>query len=136
MLKFLEQNRERLIREEMNIPEITGIVYLLHFDSPFKHAKHYLGFSRNLRYRLMFHKRGSGANLLKHVNQANIEYFLARTWQGSRNVERKLKKYKNAPELCPVCKLKDKNQTKFYCRQCNHNHYLKSKAGKNHYRYV
>ena len=78
-------------------------VYLLHFVTPFHHARHYLGIAENLKARLTLHAMGKGAKLMKAVIGAGIEWRLARTWRGDRQFERRLKNRKNAPLLCPLC---------------------------------
>jgi predicted GIY-YIG superfamily endonuclease len=87
-------------------PQATnqGTVYTLHFDRPFGHARHYTGWSKDLDKRLWHHKRGTGANLLKHVAAAGIDWTLARTWSGDRNLERKLKQQGGASRRCPICR--------------------------------
>jgi len=80
-----------------------GTVYLLHFDEPFGHARHYSGWASNLEGRLRHHERGTGANLLRHVRNAGIGWTLARTWTGDRNLERRLKNRGGAARLCPLC---------------------------------
>lgn len=79
-------------------------VYLLHFDAPYKHAKHYLGIAKDLDARLAQHAAGQGARLTQVVRQAGITWQLARTWKGDRQRERALKKQGGASRLCPVCK--------------------------------
>ena len=80
-----------------------GTIYLLHFDRPFKHAGHYLGWTSNLDARLGHHLNGTGANLLKHVKAAGIGWVVARTWTGDRNRERQLKNQGSRARLCPIC---------------------------------
>ena len=80
-----------------------GSVYLLHFDHPYKHARHYLGYAVDLEARLAQHRNGNGARLLQVVAQAGIGWTLVRTWPGGRVVERQLKRQKNSPRFCPVC---------------------------------
>lgn len=82
----------------------TGTIYLLHFDEPFGHARHYLGWAHRLDARLAHHERGTGANLLKHVRAAGISWTLARTWNGDRHLERRLKNRGGAARHCPICK--------------------------------
>lgn len=90
-------------------------VYLIHLDSPIEHAQHYIGFTCNLEQRLAQHRSGCGARLLAEANRRGIEYRIVRTWKGgqwvndARALERKLKKQKNAPRLCPVCNDTAKN---------------------------
>lgn len=39
----------------------TGVIYVLHFDRPLHHARHYVGYARNLRARLQAHAGGRGS---------------------------------------------------------------------------
>lgn len=80
-----------------------GTVYLLHFDKPFKHARHYIGFTTNLESRLEHHKHGTGARLLAVVGTAGIGWTVARTWTGTRGLERKIKGYGARSRFCPTC---------------------------------
>lgn len=78
--------------------------YLLHFDPPYKHAKHYLGYAEHLDARIAHHRAGSGANLTKYASKAGSNLILARTWNNaSRALERKLKTSKHHSRLCPLC---------------------------------
>jgi len=79
------------------------MVYLLHFDTPYKHARHYLGSSDDVAERIERHRQGRGARLMEVIAQAGIGFQLARTWDGGRTEERKLKNQKNSPRLCPIC---------------------------------
>ena len=82
-------------------------VYLIHFDQPVnpaRPARHYLGSARNLDARLSEHRAGIGARLMAVVKERGIGWQLARTWNGDRATERRLKRRKNAPRLCPVCR--------------------------------
>jgi predicted GIY-YIG superfamily endonuclease len=78
-------------------------VYLLHFERPYKHARHYLGATRDLEARLSLHRCGRGARLMAVVTQAGIPWMLARTWEGDYAQEHALKRRKNSPQLCPQC---------------------------------
>ena len=56
----------------------AGTVYLLHFDRPYKHARHYIGWaasSRSLKARQAQHGTSEGARLLAVARAAGI------TWQ-------------------------------------------------------
>lgn len=79
-------------------------VYLLHFVRPLHHARHYLGYTDDLESRLRRHEAGDGAKLIAAVNRAGIPFVLARTWEGDRQLERRLKRRKGAPRLCPICR--------------------------------
>jgi predicted GIY-YIG superfamily endonuclease len=80
-----------------------GTVYLLHLDPPLKHARHYTGWTSDLDQRLEAHRAGRGARLLEVVKEAGGTFRLARTWAGTRNLERAIKDRKEAPKLCPEC---------------------------------
>ena len=78
------------------------VVYLLHFDRPYQHAKHYLGSCQDLERRLTQHGKGRGARLLEVVQAVGIGWQLARTWCGGKHRERQLKKQGGASRLCPA----------------------------------
>lgn len=81
-----------------------GTVYLIHFDRPFKHARHYTGWtSGRLEDRLELHRRGQGARLMAVIAEAGIGWQLARTWEGSRRRERQIKRQGGASRCCPLC---------------------------------
>lgn len=79
------------------------LCYLIHFDRPYKHARHYLGSTVDLDKRLALHRAGKGARLLQVLNAAGIGYAVVRTWEGTRADELALKARKAALRLCPVC---------------------------------
>jgi len=80
-----------------------GTVYLLHFDRPYQHARHYLGWARNVKRRLAEHEAGHGARLLAVVRAAGIGWQLARMWPGSRARERQIKRQGGHARKCPLC---------------------------------
>ena len=86
--------------------DAPGTIYLLHFERPFHHARHYLGWTEgeSLEARLQAHRSGQGAKLTAAVGAAGIGYLVSRTWKGSRHDERKFKRMKNTARLCPTCK--------------------------------
>lgn len=78
--------------------------YLLHFDPPYKHARHYLGYAENLDARVEHHRNGTGANLTKYASRAGVKMTVARVWDNAdRKAERKLKTSKHHSRLCPLC---------------------------------
>lgn len=81
----------------------VGTIYLLHFDRPYRHARHYTGWTDDLPGRLACHRRGQGARLLAVLKDAGIGWELARTWKGPRARERRLKKMGGAARRCPMC---------------------------------
>lgn len=79
-------------------------VYLIHFDRPYKHARHYTGYASQLIRRLRHHVAGNGARLLQVVQAAGIGWRVARVWpDGDRTFERALKNSKAIPDKCPIC---------------------------------
>jgi predicted GIY-YIG superfamily endonuclease len=84
-------------------------VYLLHFDrpiSPDHTTQHYVGWTANpLRERMDTHARGGGARLTQVAKERGIGWRLVRTWpDGSRLLERTIKKARHVPDFCPVCR--------------------------------
>lgn len=84
-------------------------VYLLHFAqpiSPGKHTcQHYLGTCEDLAARIQQHERGGSlaARLTQVAHERGIAFTVARVWQGGRELERRLKRRKGSPRLCPIC---------------------------------
>ena len=86
-------------------------VYLIHFeqpigdlDNPRGQAQHYLGFTQDLDARLEAHRTGKGSAIMAAVSRASVGWTLARTWEGGRDLERRLKNQHNSPRLCPICR--------------------------------
>jgi hypothetical protein len=79
-------------------------VYLLHFDQPYKHARHYIGWTPgSVPKRLRLHRAGRGARLLAVIKAAGIGFDLARIWPGGRARERQIKRQGGASRCCPLC---------------------------------
>ena len=86
---------------------VQGVIYLLHFDRPYRHASHYTGWVHSRRFlepRLGAHRAGVGARLMAVVGEAGIGFQLARTWEGDRYRERALKLQGGASRRCPICR--------------------------------
>ncbi len=88
-----------------------GTVYLIHFERPFKHATHYLGYAANLEARLAEHRAGQGARLLAVIQAAGIDWTVARTWVGGRTRERQLKNQGGKARMCPMCGINPRKVT-------------------------
>lgn len=87
-------------------------VYLIHFqtpigntDNPRAQAQHYLGSCETgrLQQRLLEHRQGNGAAIMRAVHDAGIPWTVTRTWHGTRELERTLKAEHNNRMLCPLC---------------------------------
>ncbi len=89
---------------------VIGLVYLLHFDRPYRHAKHYTGFTHDLDARIAHHIIGAGARLLQVIQTHGIGWQLARTWPGTRATERALKRQGGASRRCPLCGIQPRTQ--------------------------
>jgi predicted GIY-YIG superfamily endonuclease len=81
----------------------AGTIYLIHFDTPYKHARHYTGWTTDLDARLQAHREGRGSRLMEVITKAGITWRLVRTWLGGRDRERAIKNRHEAPRLCPEC---------------------------------
>lgn len=83
----------------------NGHVYLLHFDRPYRHARHYLGYTqKDVDGRVELHRAGKGARLMEVIVEAGIDFTCVRIWYGGRRLERRLKNRKHADRLCPICR--------------------------------
>ena len=83
-----------------------GLVYLLHFSRRISQrhtCRHYLGWCKNLAERIQSHKLGHGARLTAVAHERGITFTVARVWRGDRALERRLKRRKEGPRLCPIC---------------------------------
>lgn len=82
------------------------MIYILHFDTPYKHAEHYTGYSHDparLKKRLWHHQNGtSHARLMKAVHDARITYTVAIIIEGDRTLERRIKQ-RGVKRICPIC---------------------------------
>jgi predicted GIY-YIG superfamily endonuclease len=74
-----------------------GVIYMLHFDRPYRHAKHYVGWAADLLDRLDQHVTGHGARLIAVIWQAGIGFTLIRICEGTRSRERAIKNDGGAP---------------------------------------
>lgn len=81
-------------------------VYILHFDPPYKHARHYVGFSTQPLRRVAHHAKGTGARLPAVAMKAGCRMELGRVFTGKdRSFERelKLRRYGPLEGLCGTC---------------------------------
>jgi predicted GIY-YIG superfamily endonuclease len=80
-----------------------GVIYMLHFSAPFGHARHYVGWAKDLEARLAVHGSNGGAKLMWYVHQAGLTWIVARTRAGTRDDERRIKRAGGSVRYCPVC---------------------------------
>jgi len=87
----------------------TG-VYLLHLASPLSgsRAQHYIGYSRDVRARILSHQAGHGARFTRAAVNQHIPFDVVRFWPcptmtSAMYVERSLKRRHNHADYCPIC---------------------------------
>jgi predicted GIY-YIG superfamily endonuclease len=82
-----------------------GTVYVLHFDPPYRHAGHYIGWAHDADARVAQHIAGVGSPLVRAAVLVGSQVRLAATFSGSRYLERRLKRWHNTTaRVCPICK--------------------------------
>jgi len=78
--------------------------YILHFNTPLAHARHYVGCSAHIRHRINQHNKGNGSRITQVCVERGIEFVLARVFKGKdRKFERKLKRTHSVRDYCPLC---------------------------------
>jgi hypothetical protein len=90
-------------------PGPLGTIYLLCFSQPYRHARHYCGWTDDLLDRLREHATGHGARLMTVIFHAGIGFTLARTCEGTRTTERVIKNAGGAVRYCPLCTRQPRN---------------------------
>ncbi len=100
--------------------DIVGTIYLLHFEVPYHHAQHYLGWSEHPEERWADHR----AHLMVAIRRAGISFTVVRTWQGDRHLERRLHKRHDNRSMCPICRAERRRQARWLYQQ--HQHQKKS----------
>lgn len=87
-------------------------LYLLHFDRPYQHARHYLGYSADIpsmHRRIDEHyaaSRGDGKHhrLVTAAVLAGISFTLAKVWPEGTRAQERAKKNHGHTRICPVCR--------------------------------
>lgn len=85
----------------------SGFVYVVHFERPYKHARHYLGWTRELKQRFYRHtslapiRRGSA--LMRAVVAAGIAFKVVRVWPDRTRYDERRKHGNGHSQRCPVC---------------------------------
>lgn len=88
-------------------PAPAAGLYLLHLTPRYRHAGHYLGFSADIRGRVLEHAAGGSkaSPLLRAQLAAGGRLELVRVWLGAgRELERRLKRQGGLSRHCPTCR--------------------------------
>jgi len=83
------------------------MVYILHFEEPYYHARHYVGYTEDTgrRFKEHFNCHSSGSPLIQAALEAGIKITVSRIYfDGGRELERKIKKSHHTHRFCPICK--------------------------------
>lgn len=83
---------------------VMGTVYMLHFDRPVRHARHYRGWAKELDVRMAHHRAGTGAKLTALAVKLGIGWETVLAIPGDKNLERQLHNRGGASRICPKCK--------------------------------
>lgn len=83
---------------------IHGTIYVIHFDEPYHHARHYLGWSSDVAARFDRHTAGRGSPLVKAAVAAGIGVRVVYTRPGTRHDERRMHVHGHLSQLCPLCR--------------------------------
>jgi predicted GIY-YIG superfamily endonuclease len=83
---------------------IAGTVYVLHFEPAYAHARHYIGWARDVDARVAEHPAGAGSPLVRAAVAAGVSVQLAAALPGTRQLERRLKRSHKTGQFCPVCR--------------------------------
>jgi hypothetical protein len=107
------------------------MIYILHIDPPLKHARHYVGWTKDddVSRRVAEHLNQTGSRPSKLVGaalRAGCVVTLAGTLEGDRTTERKLKARGGAMSYCPLCRAKYNARSAARMRACRAR---KSRAG-------
>jgi hypothetical protein len=94
-------------RSEANYGPQRGTTYLIHIDPPYKHAKHYKGWTdRPVARRFADHLAGRGALLTRMAVQAGSRLTLARVWPNTTKDREDSIKHRSGVRMCPECGVK------------------------------
>jgi hypothetical protein len=84
------------------------MIYVLHFERPYHHARHYVGFAEHdVENRVREQLTSTGRRpspLVRAVVAAGIGVVLAAVIEGTREDERKIKRGAKTSSVCPHCR--------------------------------
>jgi len=96
--------RSRRPRAAANYGPQRGTTYLIHIDPPYKHDKHYKGWTdRPVAQRFADHLAGRGALLTRLAVQAGSRLTLARVWPNTTKDREDAIKRSGGKRMCPEC---------------------------------
>lgn len=86
-------------------------IYLLHFDVPHHHARHYMGATFDLEARLTAHRQGRGSRLTRALCKGNATWKLGGLWEWTESIdqislwrlEKNFKSRHQGPAFCSIC---------------------------------
>lgn len=76
---------------------------MLHFEPAYHYAPPYIGWAPDVDARLE-RLSGAGSPLVRAAVAAGVRVDVAPTIPGSRNLERRLKRWRKAGQFCPSCR--------------------------------
>jgi predicted GIY-YIG superfamily endonuclease len=84
---------------------VQGTVYVLHFDPPTGNAGHYIGWTEDdVCDRIAVHLQGRGSPLVRAAVAAGVDVRLSATYEGTRYLEQRLKRWHNTSRFCALCR--------------------------------
>jgi predicted GIY-YIG superfamily endonuclease len=83
--------------------DTPGRVYLICFERPYKHARHYMGWTaRSIEERIAEHMTGKGSRLMAAVVNAGISWEVVKVWEGATLRDELRWKSGSAGRKCPI----------------------------------
>lgn len=119
------------------VSDPVGTIYVLHFVKPYRHARHYVGFTedadaaRRVREHVEAKRDGGGASpsgLVRAVVHRGIEVRLVREIEGTRSDERKIKDSKATGRFCPECAPRLREEARLRMRRIRENRRRRAEA--------
>ena len=80
-----------------------GVIYLLHFDQPYRHAKHYTGWTEDLLDRLDRHAAGAAPAWSRSSGKPGSASPWSASAKAPARTERAIKNAGGAARYCPAC---------------------------------
>jgi len=100
------------------------VVYLLHLHRPLRHARHYVGWTCDLRRRMTVHERGlaDSCAFLKACLRDGIGWDLVRVWtcdtrEEAWALEKRIKQSASSSWNCPVCRDRQRARARLSMRR-------------------